>query len=190
MKKYLFSSLCLLTSLFGENFMIIRGGYFDFTNTSLQSIYKTGGYDTQLILATELGKGFYLQGNVEFLYRKGQSENIHQKTSTYQIPVSIALQGMFDLNDSVDFYILGGPRYSYLKSDQDSNYVPKHLHFHLLGVMTGGGFYFHMTKKSFLDLFVQYAYEISRFDHSFHSVSNSTSRSNYWVTGIGYGYKF
>lgn len=168
----------------------VKGGYFFFADSKLRKIYNEGGVDVQVSGSFPIWE--WLQGyvSVEYLERHGRSLHGHQKTSIWEIPVSVGLKPVFKICPEVEYYITIGPRYFYVHQHNHSSFVDRHLSHNGVGGFVNTGFNFFPMEHFLVDVFGEYSYERAHFHaHKTHVYGRSIQVGGF-VFGVGLGYAF
>lgn len=197
MKK---SIICLLLatviSVYAEEkpFPYIEGkvGYFFFSSSTMQKVYKNGGIDTQLSAAYPLCQHLRIYGSVEYLQRSGYSLGFHQKTSIWEIPLSLGLQPVFQINQETPIYTYFtlGPRYVFAHAKNDSDYVSRSMNANNIGGFVNVGLQFLPNQHFLIDLFGEYSYAKLKFNSSVTNSYGNKVQVGGFVFGGGLGYAF
>ena len=168
----------------------VKGGYFFFTESIMRKVYNEGGFDVQLSGSYPIYKLLHIYGSVEYLEKSGHSLHGHQKTSIWEVPLSLGLQPVFPIGNHVEYYLTLGPRYFFVHAHNHSSYVPKHMQANGCGGFANTGFLFIIGKHFSVDLFGEYSYRRLHF----HSKKSGTHGNTVQVGGLtfggGLGYSF
>jgi len=164
-------------------------GYFFFTNHNMRRVFDQGGIDVQLSGSCPVYSVLHVYGSVEYLKKSGHSTVDHQKTSLWELPLSLGLQAVFPIGDHVAYYLTLGPRYFFVYVHNHSPYVPHRMSANGCGGFANMGFLFTMGHFT-LDLFGEYSYKRLHF----HSSKPGTQGHSVQVGGLtfggGLGYSF
>ncbi len=165
-------------------------GYFYFADSKMRKIYNEGGWDVQLTGTYPLWRWLSLYGSVEGSKRWGKSLNAKEKTSIWQIPLSLGLQPKFKIASFAYYYFTLGPRYFFLGTNNHSPYMDKHLHAQGFGGFVNTGFQFLPKKHFLIDLFGEYSYERAHTDPSHANTFGRHIQVGGFTFGLGLGYSF
>ncbi len=160
-----------------------KAGYFFFTDSGMRRVYDEGGIDVQLTGTYPLYRMLNIYGSVEYLEKSGHSRGAHQKTSLWEIPVSLGIQPIFRLGSCVRYYFTIGPRYVFAHAHNHSSFVPKNMHANGIAGFANTGFMFHVWKNVNIDLFGEYSYCRLRF----HGEKSGTHRHDVQIGGLTFG---
>ena len=181
-----------ITSLWQKTDPLIdfKVGYFFFSSESLRKVYKSGGYDLQLSASYPVWKGLHVYGSLEFLSLSGNSLSEQEKTSLWQIPLSVGIKPIITICKQVQYYVTLGPRYFFLHQHNSSSYVPENISRSGLGGFVNTGFNFFPNKHLFFDLFGEFSYKRMHFPSSSGPVYGTTAQIGGFTLGAGAGYSF
>lgn len=171
-----------------------KAGYFFFADSKMRKIYDKGGLDLQLSLSYPVQTwperyGLDIYASVEYLQRSGKSLGSREKTSIWEIPVSLGLKPIFAICPKVQYYFAVGPRYFYVHQHNHSSYVSKNIDRNVIGLFVNTGFNFIPCSHFLIDLFGEYSFARTHF----HSKSNTYGRKvqvGGFAFGAGLGYAF
>lgn len=169
----------------------LKTGYFFFATSKMRKIYNRGGLDLQLSGTFPIWQ--WLQGylSVEYLQRHGKILNSNQKTSLWQIPVSVGLRPVMALSSEVRYYFTLGPRYFYIHQHNNSSVVNQNIARSGVGGFANTGFYFFPLQHLVIDVFGEYSYErISIHPYSANNVYGESTQVGGFSFGLGAGYAF
>ncbi len=165
-------------------------GYFFFTDSSMSEVFNEGGLDLQLSGSYPFYKILNIYVSVEYLEKSGHSTGAHQKTSLWEIPVSLGLKPIFPITDFMQYYITIGPRYFFIHVHNRSSDVPKTMTANGCGGFVNTGFNFIVDTHFLIDIFAEYSFKTLKF----HSHQSGTEGLNPQVGGLtiggGLGYAF
>jgi hypothetical protein len=168
----------------------LKGGYFFFSSHKMQKIYDHGGYDVQINSSIPLCKWLQIYGSVEYLTRHGRSLNDNQKTSIWEIPLSLGLQPVIAIGSMVQYYFTLGPRYFFVHQHNRSSYVDKTISENGLGGFANMGFHFFPCHHFFIDIFGEYSFKRMSFHPSKSNVYGEKTQIGGFTFGLGLGYSF
>ena len=97
-------------------------GYFFFSDPKMRKIYTSGGIDLQLSGSFTVWEWLQIYGSVEYLSKQGRSLNSHQKTTIWEVPLSLGLKPVFKVSSIIDYYFAIGPRYFFVRQHNHSNF--------------------------------------------------------------------
>jgi hypothetical protein len=167
-----------------------KAGYFNFTDSKMRKVYNRGGFDFQVSTSIPIAKRLEIYGSVEYLERHGRSLHEHEKTSIWEVPLSLGLKPVAVISPRVQAYITLGPRYVFLHQHNKSNFVDKNVSRSGFGGFANAGFNFFLRKHVFLDLFAEYSFvKMHVHPHKTNVYGRSTQVGGY-VFGAGLGYAF
>ena len=193
MKKFIFSSLAILSltasKVFSEPYFEAKAGYFTYTQDFMQDIYSSG-YDVELCGAFPDWKFLQVYTAVGYSHCNGEIDLTHENSRVYQIPATIALQGMFKMAETTNFYMIIGPRYIYFNMKNDSIYVPKDVSKSTVGGFFGTGFHTYFNDFIFLDIFGEYTYAKLGIPSYPHHIDGQTHQISSYTVGGGLGFSF
>jgi hypothetical protein len=167
-----------------------KAGYFFFADKKMRSVYKDDGLDVQISSSVPLNDCFQLYGSIEYLQKKGYSKGDHQKTTIWQVPVTVGLKGIAQLTPNVYSYLTVGPRFFYIHMHNDSSFVPRNLYNNGVGGFLGTGIVYTSCYGLDIDLFGEYSYERTRFHSSKNNVQTRNLQVGGFVFGAGLSYSF
>jgi len=168
----------------------LKGGYFFFSGHKMRKIYDHGGYDVQINSSIPLCKWLQIYGSVEYLTLHGRSLNGNQKTSIWEIPLSLGLQPMISICSKVQYYFTLGPRYFFAYQHNRSSYVDKTISENGLGGFANMGFHFFPCHHFFIDIFGEYSFKRMSFHTSKSNVYGEKTQIGGFTVGAGLGYSF
>jgi hypothetical protein len=167
-----------------------KAGYFFFTDSDMNKVYNQGGIDVQLSGSYPIYSVLHVYASVEYLEKTGYSEGMHEKTSLWEIPLSLGLRSVFSIQKYLEYYLSIGPRYFFAYAHNDSPYVPRNMQANGCGGFVNTGFLFILPKNVTIDLFGEYSYKTLHF----HSTQSGASGHAVQVGGLtfggGIGYSF
>ncbi len=167
-----------------------KGGYFFFTNSEMNKVYNQGGVDVQLSGSYPVYGCLHLYGSVEYLRKSGHSQGLHEKTSLWELPVSLGLRAVVPLSRTIEYYVSVGPRYFFVYTHNDSPYVPKHMNANGCGGFANTGFLWILRSNVTIDLFGEYSYKQLHFHSSQAGTQGHTVQVGGLTFGGGLGYSF
>lgn len=168
----------------------IKLGYFFFSDDKMRKIYDDGGFDVQLSGSYPVWEWLNIYGSVEYLEKHGKSLNAHQKTSIWEVPLSLGLKPTFEILPDIQYYFTLGPRYIFLHAHNDSNYVDKTINHNGLGGFVNTGFNFIFWDDFVFDIFGEYSYKKMHVHTSKTNVYTRSIQVGGFVFGAGLGYAF
>lgn len=148
---------------FSERIVEVKVGYFFFSNAKMRKIYDKGGLDLQMSSSYPIrciNEKWTLNAYaaLEYFQKSGKSNNAHQKTSIWSLPVNIGLQVVNLTSLNLRCYFTAGPRYFYLHQHNRSSYVEKSRSGNTLGFFLNTGLQYNLCKGFALDFFSEYSY--------------------------------
>lgn len=146
-----FSISCLCTTVQA------RAGYFHFANETARKIYHRGTPDVELEVAALINRCFIPWVNVNYVWRDGSSEGLHQKTELKMGTASLGAKML--LTYPVHFYLGLGVASAYLHLHDHSPDLPQITTRWSVGGVGKVGYFIHLHKDLFLDLFFDYYYQ-------------------------------
>lgn len=203
MKKIILGLVCVFCQIFTKTLkaekpwwdhqhpiLEAKAGYFFFTDSAMRTVYNEGGLDVQISGSIPFYKILNAYLSVEYLQRSGHSTGVHQKTTLWEIPVSLGLKPAFPLTDWLQYYFTVGPRYFFVHVHNHSSYVPKIMTANGCGGFINTGLNFFIDKTIVIDLFGEYSFKSLQF----HSHKTGTKGEDAKVGGLtfggGLGYSF
>ncbi len=166
-------------------------GYFFFTDARLRKIYDHEGLDVQASVSWPLMKWLQIYGSAEFLKKKGLSLNGDEKTTIWEIPLSLGLKPVIRICAEMRYYFTLGPRYVFMHQHNISSYADKVAEDSAIGGFANTGFLFFPKPHLVFDLFGEYSFVWMRVHPSHaHLVYRRTVQAGGLVFGAGLGYSF
>ena len=165
-------------------------GYFFFSSSKLREVYKKGGIDLQLSGTYPLWKWLQIYGSVEYLARSGEILNSTNKTTIWELPVSLGLQPVAVICQKVHYYLSIGPRYFFVHQHNHSPYLDKIVTHSGVGGFVNTGFHFFPIKHLVIDIFGEYSYKRMSFQGHRTNVYGQTVQVGGFAFGGGIGYTF
>ena len=165
-------------------------GYFFFSDAKMRDVYNRGGLDLQLSGSYPIWKWLQIYGSVEYLERYGKSLGAHQRTSIWEVPLSLGLKPVVIINPKAHYYFTLGPRYFFVHQHNHSSYVDKNMSNHGLGGFLNTGFNFFPMTHLVVDIFGEYSYKRMHFHPSKTNVEGGTAQIGGFTFGVGVGYAF
>jgi hypothetical protein len=170
-------------------------GYFFFADSVLRKIYDKGGLDLQLsasipVCTWQNRYSLEIYGSVEYLKRHGKLPTNGQKTSIWEVPVSLGLKPVFAICPEVHYYFTFGPRYFHVHQHNKDPYLQKNLNGNGIGLFVNTGFNFFPWRHLVIDVFGEYSYERTHFHTSKRHVYGTTVQVGGYAFGAGLGYAF
>lgn len=165
-------------------------GYFFFSDSKMQKVYDEGGIDLQLSGSYPIWRWLQIYGSVEYLQRHGHSRHGHEKTSIWEVPLSLGLKPVYKITPKVHYYATIGPRYFFVHVHNHSHYVDKHLSENGCGGFVNTGFNFFPMKNFVVDIFGEYSYKKLHFHAHKKNVVGETAQVGGFTFGVGLGYAF
>lgn len=167
-----------------------KAGYFFFSDSLMREVYDKGGVDLQLSGRYPIYKWLQVYGSFEYMQRNGKSLGGEEYTSIWSIPLSLGLQGVVAIRNTVEYYVTLGPRYSYTHVHNDSDFVDRTLNKNGFGGFANTGFYFFPTDHLVVDVFAEYSYMRVKFDPDHPNVFGRSIQIGGFAFGAGLGYAF
>jgi hypothetical protein len=165
-------------------------GYFFFVDSTMNSVYDLGGLDVQLSGSYPVYKLLHVYGSVEYVRKSGYSTGGHQKTSLWEVPLSLGLRPVFPLTDDIQAYFTIGPRYFFVHIDNESSFVPNTMNENGCGGFVNLGILFMPHPHCAIDLFGEYSYAKLSFSSSLPGTTGQTAQVGGLTFGGGLGYAF
>ncbi len=165
-------------------------GYFFFSNAKMRKIYNKGGWDVQLCGSYPIWKWLQLYGSVEFLERHGRSLQSHQKTSIWEVPLSLGLKSVIRIIPKIHYYVTIGPRFGFVHQQNRSSFVDKHVNRSSWAGFLNTGFNFFPTRHFLIDLCGEYSYQRIHAHPSKSHVSAKRIQVGGFSFTAGLGYAF
>ena len=165
-------------------------GYFFFSDDKMSDVYNQGGIDVQLSASYPIWQWLQVYASVEYLERHGKTLHAHQKTSIWEVPLSLGLKPVIKISSKARYYFTVGPRYFFVKAHNDSSYLPMNLSKSGLGGFVNTGFLFFPTTHLVLDIFGEYSYKKMHFHSSKKNVYGENTQVGGYTFGAGIGYAF
>jgi outer membrane protein W len=134
-----------------------KAGYFIFASSTMRRIYD-GAYDVQLSATYPVWEWLGVYASAEYLYASGRSLHGDEDTSIWELPVSLGLKSVVEVNDKVTCYFTLGPRYVYVHQHNDSPYVDETISRNWFGGFANTGFNFAFGDHWIFDVFAEYSY--------------------------------
>jgi hypothetical protein len=199
--KYFTSILCCLpwalqASESAPSSVEAKAGYFFFTSSNMRHVYDNGGADVQVSGAWGFSHWLRLYGSVEYLQKSGHSLNGHQRSSIWELPLSLGLQPFVSLysrpcsHKNVSGYFTLGPRYFYAHIHNHSDYVDHSMNQNGLGGFANLGLLFSFNPHFVADLFGEYSYCKLHFHSSHYAAQGHSVDIGGLTFGGGLGYVF
>jgi len=168
----------------------VKGAYFFFSSSEMSDAFRNGGFEVQLSYSYPVWRGLQVYGSVGFLETWGHSQNFHQNTSIWMIPVDLGLKPILKIASFADYYFAVGPRYFYAHQHNDSAYVNRNVSKNGVGLFVNTGFNFFPIPHLLIDLFAEYAYQPSHFSSNELNVYGGSVQLSLFSFGAGVGYAF
>lgn len=168
----------------------LKNGYFFFGSHEMREIYNDGGWDIQLTGTYPIWQWLQVYGSVEYLGRRGKSENMGQRTSIWVVPLSLGLQGVVTICPQVQYYVTLGPRYFFVHQNNHSSFVDRDISNNGCGGFANTGFHFIFWRHFLIDAFGEYSYKRMHFHPRKTNVVGSTVQVGGYTFGLGLGYAF
>lgn len=173
----------------------LKAGYFFFADSTLRKIYDKGGLDLQISgsfpVATWPDRyGLDIYASVEYLHRSGKTLGSGNKTSIWEIPISLGLKPIFAICQNVQYYFAVGPRYFHLHQHNNSSFLIKNVSRNGIGLFVNTGFNFIPCPHLLIDIFGEYSYARTHFHPSKHNVFGKAIQVGGFAFGAGLGYAF
>lgn len=169
----------------------IKTGYFFFEDSKMRKIYDQQGWDVQLSGSYPIWNNWLqVYGSVEYLQKKGRSRGGHQRTSIWELPVSLGLKPTFEICPGIQYYFTVGPRYFYVRQTNHSHYVDKHVHKSGVGGFVNTGVNYFFCENLFVDVFGEYSFAKLHFHAHKENVEGRDIEIGGWTFGAGLGYTF
>lgn len=181
---------CCKPISYSKPMLELKVGYFFFSDSKMQKIYNHGGADVEISGSIPLWKWLQIYGSVEYLSRHGKSLNDHQKTSIWEIPLSLGLKPVICICSKVQYYFTLGPRYFFVHQHNNSSFVDKTITKNGLGGFVNTGFNFFPCCHLLIDVFGEYSFKKMSFHTSKLNVYGEKIQVGGFVFGIGLGYVF
>jgi hypothetical protein len=168
----------------------VKAGYFFFADHKMRKIYDHGGADVQFNGSFPLYKWLQIYGSVEYLTIHGRSLNADQKTSIWEVPLSLGLKPVISICSKVQYYFTLGPRYFFVHQHNSSSYVSKTITKNGLGGFVNTGFHFFPCRHFLIDVFGEYSFKKMSFHSSKSNVYGEKRQIGGFTFGAGLAYSF
>lgn len=168
----------------------VKVGYFFFTNSKMRKVYDSGGWDLQLSGSFPVWKWLELYASVEYLEKHGRTLGLHQKTSLWEVPLSLGLKPVVKIADWAQYYAALGPRYIFVHVHNHSSSLDRTLDQNGVGGFVNTGFNFFPTRHFVVDIFGEYSYARMHFHASNKNLQGETAQVGGLLFGVGLGYVF
>jgi len=171
----------------------VKFGYFWFNESVMRNVYNHGGADVQLCSSWAIPglEILHLYGSVEYFRKYGHSLGGHQSTSIWAIPLSFGVQPFFRLGDWIQYYLTVGPRYFFVRANNNSSYVQRHMRANGCGGFANSGLLLDLGEYFgscfFFDIFGEYSYKRLHFNSSHYGTEGHTVQVGGWTVGGGLG---
>lgn len=180
-----------------------RVAYYHPSSSKVRRIYGDGWADYQL----EISKGVFcdwrIWAGVSGFSREGDSIGFHDHTRLQLIPLSFGVKYFFPCWDDCKLYLGGAACYSFLRINDDSDYIRRHTHKNDWGGLIQAGLTYNFWDCAYVSFFVDYFFQEFRFHDSHRSSGDSygsfydggyIERTNLdmsgYKLGVGLGYTF
>ena len=169
-----------------------KAGYFFFTSSPMRKVFNQGGIDLQLCGVYPLCSNLGLYAAVEYMGKYGHTLGAHEKTSIWEIPLSLGLQPIVGLNDdnTIRYYFTIGPKYFFAQVTNHSSGLPHRLSSNNIGGFANTGFMYDFCDYLSLDVFGEYSYVKLRFHSSKKATKGHTVQAGGLTFGLGLAYLF
>jgi hypothetical protein len=168
----------------------VKSGYFFFSDAKMRKIYNQGGIDVQISGAVAVWEWLEIYGSIEYLTRHGKSSNFSQKTSIWEMPISLGLKPVFPICATVQYYFSIGPRYCFVHQHNHSSFVDKNISHNGVGGFVNTGFHFLPYQHLLIDIFGEYSFIQVRCHPSKTNVQGRSMQIGGFAFGAGIGYVF
>ena len=168
----------------------VKSGYFFFSDSKMRKIYDEGGWDIQISGTAPIWKCLQLYGSVEYFKRHGRALSTHEKTSIWEIPLSLGLKAVAPIGNKVQYYAAVGPRYIFLHQDNYSQLVDRSINDNGLGGFVNTGFHFFPVRHWLIDIFGEYSFKRMHVHTHKHNVYAQTIQVGGFAFGLGTGFGF
>lgn len=167
-------------------------GYFFFSSSTMDRVYPQGGLDLQLSGGYPIVQYLRVYGSGEYFRKSGHSLNGDQKTSIWNVPLSIGLQPVVRIPSSlpVDFYFTIGPRYIFSWVHNDSAFVSSRMKANGLGGFINAGFQIKYGCHFIMDFFGEYSYARLSYKSTVANSQGNRVQVGGFTFGGGIGYAF
>ena len=176
-----------------------RVAYFSPESKRMKKIYSKDLIDYQIEISKSIFSDFSIWLDVDYMTKKGHSENLHDSTRIWIVPIALGLNYNFLCYQGWNAYLGAGGNYTHLKIHDHSHYVKEHI-----SKWDFGGTFKLGIKKIFcngitLNIFCDYFLQKFHFSNSSHCSYQSSSSCyierhclnlNGLKAGIGLGYSF
>ncbi len=190
MKKYLLLLLfCTTAWASNSTFVEAKFSYFYFSSEELRKVYDQGGINYEVATCIPVWRGFHLWGAVDYFYKEGRSLEGDEKTNIRIIPLTLGLKYIYHTN-KFGFYGGVGPRYFFVRTKNDSDFVDSKTSVSGLGGVAEAGVLYSLSKHWLLDLFGSYSFKRLHPHTSHSTVQTHAEQVGGWNIGGGLGYKF
>jgi hypothetical protein len=170
----------------------VKTGYFFFTQSRMKDVYDQGGIDFQVSGTYPIHSFLNVYGSVEYLEKSGHSLGLHQKTSIWEIPLSLGLQLIYTISCApcIRNYFTLGPRYIFSHAHNRSSYVPSNMNTNGIGGFANTGLIFNVNRHLIIDLYGEYSYAMICFHKSKPRTYTHRVQLGGLAFGGGVGYMF
>lgn len=167
----------------------VKAGYFYFTSSILRSIFNHGGAQFELSLSCPLSNHISLYVAGDYFDKGGHSLGLRNPTHLQIVPLNLGLQFFAPIRSWVNFYLIAGAQYSFVKIKNrgvcaDSHNKTSHLGgFGELGVLFS-------RKHIVFDVFACYSYNKMGFHTSRSSLETHKVQFGGGYAGAAIGCRF
>jgi outer membrane protein W len=180
---------------FSQPVFEVKTGYFFFSNSKMRRVYDQGGWDVQLSSSFPVGApskrlSLHAYAALEYMNYAGRSLEENQKTTLWEIPVTLGLKSVILLGSQRHYYFTLGPRYFYIHQHNQSLSVDREKSRNGLGFFANTGFNFKLGRHFFIDIFGEYSYAKIRFHTHKCNVYTRKIQVGGFTVGGGIGYTF
>jgi len=169
-----------------------KAGYFFFNSSPMKKVYNQGGIDLQLCGVYPLCSNLGLYAAIEYMEKRGHTLGAHEKTSIWEVPLSLGLQPIVGLNEANTFryYFTIGPKYFFAQVHYHSSGLPRRLSSNHIGGFANTGFMLDVRENLSLDLFGEYSYVKLHFHSHKKATKGHTVQAGGLTFGLGLAYLF
>ncbi len=141
-----------------DYFLDFRYAAFFPLSSTVRKVYDNAFPDIELEVATNLTDYCRAWFNAGYIWNEGAS-SLGNKTTLSMVPLSLGLMFVLPATCDIDVYLGMGPSFTFLRIEDDSHYVRRHVRKNGFGGAIKTGFYYHLDEnfyfEGFLDYFLQ-----------------------------------
>lgn len=189
-------ALCLTTSLNATLTTEFTGSAFFPTDRSLRKIYGVAWQNYGFMVnhipqAHEEGvRPVSLFGSLNYILAHGASTNGGERTDIQLVPLVVGLKWFKAINDHVEVYVAGAPRFCFMKIANASVYVPATQKSRTLGGYIGVGSFMVLPSNMMIDFCLDYTYAKFQAAPSTDTYIGFPTNASGISLGVGLGWRF